>query len=1839
MADRAALIHDFSKKSSELEEELKGILETLKEGRAPSEEDSLNLTISMSRLRKVYAKIKTEALSIDSAITADQPIGIYKQLFDNYEASRLTEQVDSLIAMLSRFAAVISESPEYQAALAPYQDEVEKTINQLKSEDIDIESKIEITCENQEMFLEAISMEDDDLSSDKGERLLDLLDAYYSRKVVRGVLLGQYKESTADADTADSAKNGAPEPAPNVDFAQEEAPITESDSMPEFKREPDSRSKRVNNLLPTAPVEPADVGEPEPGKKSIHNDDIKTASGQIMSDAERKEQTVVIESLDKVKKPGSVSAASFKKELTNMPMMVRDVLPFLSKFGAMNEEQVIKAAALFYEDWDNDNKEDVKRAIEALKKKNLFAAFETDGFGIVYVLTSYGRSLLDKASIQSLRLPKSGKLFWHMPLQNHALKSDGSIAKDVLENAASQTDLAVSYLETVRKKLDVEGFCRVYSSVTCVDGGLETLVVWGYQDFMCQLSSSAEKLRPTDNLLLVIQEGEMPDIEAVEFKNVFLADGTSLRKWDNGWIGDGTDARVDDPSEAIASITPAAGKNEDTKNKQANKPISEAINAAMGEKWPTEGLRPESTQKDTEESSDQPGSPLQTEMVKGPAKANTEQPFVDTNLRGPLAERLHQMAGQDSVPSDKEFVEVAYELLSDDTALIDPDDEFSNLAGAITLLSAAATINDNKESALLLDQLILATDLDIKIVERTGGTIARSFPVYTSENEALIFAAYCFSLFSPCMAYDFDLKNAVEIFLGDFEKLFPSLVAFKPLLNELSGIRDISPEEGLSDNVLDMMGNQAKRTKRLTEMKSQATALLSPPKIKAKLHGIPEFSAACFGRDSELRLCMEIIADDNRKDRDFVKSIYNSYCIQGEAPKIIDMDRIENKIDDMWRAACEGKSTSRIRKLGSEPRKKAQDGFRDRLALMQKWLSYDDGKVDSDVLFRLKAKRNALMEIVDELESAGTATMPSQGAVVLRWMLKSLGDRLHAREANSPIFASLLKTGYISLDDDMLPVIDGTLNRVLYYEPWRNAIKHLSSPMRSFEEVRELILDSDSEFFDNLMQLSHVNALIANSAAEYEVTPTHIEQAEKAAEGETEKFQDRLEIYFAYGLINEIQKEDLASCVSAFQDLFFSGHDYGRWRQFLKALSSQVDAMAAPQGKELRTRLDGHKAALKRDARSSLLEEAERLLVEERNFTVVEDYLNRYEGGQAELTDELSIQLHDPDLFSEFISDEVFKPLYDFCIKSKGTPLPSFGKSFIKNRYPADWTTRQKESSENLVASWPIRSDRYKGEMLAELMKSIGFKVRGVPEQVKKEKRELYRVIVKPEVSDRTDYRHPISAFGTQVKSPMNVLILYGHHTPQEIIDVVAAESIVGIAIVFINYPISLADRRQMAEIFHTRKSRLTSFLLVDQVLALHLALHQETERMPLMLKCTLPFTYYQPFVRDGGPTADEMFCGRERELQTIIDPNGASVVYGGRQLGKTALLERAKSLRMKPENKEYAVYVSILSCDNEESVSLTISEAMRRAKLNLPDCRSLREVCKGIDDIMRTEAAARILLLIDESDNFLSAISDDGYMALQPMVELKRATKNNFKFVLAGLHNVSRAKNATAKNGIFGQLGEPLCIKPLTPNEALQLISRPLTYLGFQVDRYPHLETILTSTNYYPGILQFFGYTLVETMTKQYGDYYRAADGNPPYTLHREQLGAIMNRADLNNSIKEKFRWSLELDPRYFMIARCIALMCYDSEGQPDSVDIRKGFLADEIKTWADDLGILCLQEETPQSYANLLDEMVDMGILVKPIQDVARYRLRRNSFLNIIGSDLDTVLEDIDANNVVED
>ena len=120
-----------------------------------------------------------------------------------------------------------------------------------------------------------------------------------------------------------------------------------------------------------------------------------------------------------------------------------------------------------------------------------------------------------------------------------------------------------------------------------------------------------------------------------------------------------------------------------------------------------------------------------------------------------------------------------------------------------------------------------------------------------------------------------------------------------------------------------------------------------------------------------------------------------------------------------------------------------------------------------------------------------------------------------------------------------------------------------------------------------------------------------------------------------------------------------------------------------------------------------------------------------------------------------------------------------------------------------------------------------------------------------------------------------------------------------------------------------------------------------------------------------------------------------------------------------------------------------------------------------------------------------------------------------------------------------------------------------------------------------------------------------------------------------LNDSIRSRFHLSLNLDQRYFMLARCIALLYYTQEEY--LVGDQHGFTQKQISDCAKEYQIYCLEQLSSETTINLLDEMVEMGILGRPESGI--YRLRRRSFLNIISHDDSSLLDDIDkANNPEE-
>lgn len=75
------------------------------------------------------------------------------------------------------------------------------------------------------------------------------------------------------------------------------------------------------------------------------------------------------------------------------------------------------------------------------------------------------------------------------------------------------------------------------------------------------------------------------------------------------------------------------------------------------------------------------------------------------------------------------------------------------------------------------------------------------------------------------------------------------------------------------------------------------------------------------------------------------------------------------------------------------------------------------------------------------------------------------------------------------------------------------------------------------------------------------------------------------------------------------------------------------------------------------------------------------------------------------------------------------------------------------------------------------------------------------------------------------------------------------------------------------------------------------------------------------------------------------------------------------------------------------------------------------------------------------------------------------------------------------------------------------------------------------------------------------------------------------------------------------------------------------RGFKVEEIIKIAEMYDIHCLENESIDDCISLLDEMVEMGILSQP--EAGFYRLRRSSFVDIIGENFEALENDILKNN----
>ena len=550
----------------------------------------------------------------------------------------------------------------------------------------------------------------------------------------------------------------------------------------------------------------------------------------------------------------------------------------------------------------------------------------------------------------------------------------------------------------------------------------------------------------------------------------------------------------------------------------------------------------------------------------------------------------------------------------------------------------------------------------------------------------------------------------------------------------------------------------------------------------------------------------------------------------------------------------------------------------------------------------------------------------------------------------------------------------------------------------------------------------------------------------------------------------------------------------------------------------------------------------------------------------------------------------------------------------------------QRKSAEKMLKAWFTlehagRLDDSAETVLNTLFSELGFIVRRVGKA--RGDRNVGKALVET-APLRSRERCPVPTFGSLADGHYRIVFLWGRPTEEDILQH-AEESTRRWATIVLYFGRLTKARREMLAILSRQRSQ--TLLVLDELLLVFLC-GERASRIPTLFACSVPFTYVQPYVTTAGLVPPEMFYGREREIRDLQDPNGPCFIYGGRQLGKTVLLRAVEAASHRPKERSYALWIDLKGrgIGQDRTVAEIWLVLWRELSKVLPDIpANIKEpnpnISRRVDDFLEflsnhfhRSTGRALLLLLDEADRFLeldareidSNIAATGYRESSRLKALMDRTERSIKVVFAGLHNVLRTVEYS--NHPLAHFGDPIGVGPLW-SSAEELVRQPLLASGYRFANDNLVTRILAQTNYYPNLIQLYGSELVRSMCS------RSTRGAPLYEIDEGVIDETYLRTNLREMIRSRFHMTLQLDPRYEVIAYSIAYECHGhDEILSKGLDYRR---IEEIskESWPEGF-----REIGTDHFRSLLDEMKGLGVLREVDH---RYTLRNPNVLLLMGTD----------------
>lgn len=410
--------------------------------------------------------------------------------------------------------------------------------------------------------------------------------------------------------------------------------------------------------------------------------------------------------------------------------------------------------------------------------------------------------------------------------------------------------------------------------------------------------------------------------------------------------------------------------------------------------------------------------------------------------------------------------------------------------------------------------------------------------------------------------------------------------------------------------------------------------------------------------------------------------------------------------------------------------------------------------------------------------------------------------------------------------------------------------------------------------------------------------------------------------------------------------------------------------------------------------------------------------------------------------------------------------------------------------------------------------------------------------------------------------------------------------------------------RKEMLRLSH--KNWPVFPLVIDENLFYFLASQDEATRTEKLFEVTLAGSPCNPYTPDvAGAVPREMFFGRENDKFSVFNREGSCIIYGGRQLGKSALLEQIYQEHNPEKNTEVKVIKYTMTVQDTSILDVVIRNCVNAGVVNGNTTRKTfnTNVKRWLDE----KNGRRVLVLLDECDRALDKDALEKFPDVEVLRNLMQDTTRNFKVVFTGLHSVQRF--SLEPNSPLYHFGPNLCIGPLSTDAAYDLMTRPMQFLGLKFETHQLVQMALNYCNYQPKLIQMFCSELVKGIN-------RLPSREPVHVIDRSTMLMVYDSQDLKTRIRDCFTMTLALDTRYLVIGYVMALL----QGEKISTsqlqrELRSYWPAAFAGSGGD---ITTLQ--------SLLHEMEGLGLIISL---GGSYRLRTPNIAELLGGQENVLLK----------